>query len=265
MTRPPYHWPDPDRDYANGDFIEGAARYPAHWDAAARAFRDSLGARAQGGLAYGDAARNRYDVFAPETEAKGTVLFIHGGYWLAFGRETWSHLAAGPLARGWRVVMPSYSLAPGARIAQMTLEMAALTRLIHRDHPGPIIATGHSAGGHLAARLACADLALPIARTVPISPLAELGPLMATAMNLKLGITPAEAALESPARLRPSPGISAHIHVGADERPAFLAQARALSEEWACPWSTAPGKHHFTVIDALADPASALTETLLAL
>lgn len=265
MPRPPYAWPDPDRDYANGDFIEGAGLYPARWAAAAQAFRESLGARACCDLQYGPAPRQRYDLFTPETEARGTVIFLHGGYWLAFGRETWSHLSAGPLARGWRVVIPSYTLAPEARIGQMVAEIAQLIRTIHADHPGPIITTGHSAGGHLAARMACSDLALPLARTVPISPLAELGPLMATRMNEKLGITPDEAALHSPARLTLAPGISAHIHVGAEERPAFLAQARILSEEWSAPWSAAPGKHHFNVIDDLFDPGSALTATLLAI
>lgn len=36
MTRPPYAACDPDRDYLNGDFIPGAAEYPARWAAAAR-------------------------------------------------------------------------------------------------------------------------------------------------------------------------------------------------------------------------------------
>ena len=42
------------------------------------------------------------------------------------------------------------------------------------------------AGGHLSARMGNADLAVPVARVVPISPLSELGPLMATEMNRTL-------------------------------------------------------------------------------
>ncbi|VDC32058.1 alpha/beta hydrolase [Pseudogemmobacter humi] len=264
MTRPPYSWPSPDRDYANGDFIPGAADFPPRWRAEAAAFRTGLGARAQPDLDYGPGARQRYDLFLPEGTAQGTVIFIHGGYWLAFGREDFSHLARGPLLRGWAVAMPSYTLTPAARIHEITAEMARLTRLIAATRPGPVTVTGHSAGGHLAARMGCADLALPVARVVPISPLAELGPLMACKMNKDLRLDTAEAATESPARLTLSPGTSAHIQVGANERPAFLWQARTLSEEWACPWTAAPGCHHFDVIDALTDPASALTETLLA-
>ncbi len=147
----------------------------------------------------------------------------------------------------------------------MTAEIAAACAAVAAQVPGPLVVTGHSAGGHLAARMGCADIALPVARVVPISPLAELGPLMATQMNATLRLDPAEVAAESPARLPLRPGTTAHVWVGAMERPAFLWQARTLSEEWACPWTPAPGRHHFDVIDALADPASPLVDTLLAL
>jgi arylformamidase len=53
------------------------------------------------------------------------------------------------------------------------------------------------------------------------------------------------------------------VWVGAQERPAFLWQARLLSEEWDCPWHADPGRHHFDVIDGLKTPGSPLMETLL--
>ena len=45
--------------------------------------------------------------------------------------------------------------------------------------------------------------------------------------------------------------------------PAFLWQARLLSEAWDCPWHVARGRHHFDVIDDLADPDSLLVDTLV--
>ncbi|MCB6176905.1 alpha/beta hydrolase [Rhodobacter sp. Har01] len=263
MTRPPYAWPDPDRDYANGAFIAGGEAYPARWAAEAAAFRAAVATRARLGLPHGPDDRQRFDLFLPEGAPQGCVVFVHGGYWMAFGREVWSHLAAGPLARGWAVALPSYTLAPQARISAITLEIAAACRAVAALVPGPLVVAGHSAGGHLAARMGCADIAAPVARVVPISPLAELGPLMATRMNATLRIDPAEAAAESPARLALRPGTSAHVWVGAAERPAFLWQARVLAEEWACPWTVAPDRHHFDVIDALADPGSDLVATLI--
>jgi acetyl esterase/lipase len=249
---------DIDRAYQNGAFIPGSDAMPAAWDARAAAFRD--GARAELGLAYGADARNRFDLFHPDATARGLLVFLHGGYWLAFGRETWSHLAAGAVARGWAVAMPSYTLAPQATIPQITTEIVQAVGAASDRIAGPVVVTGHSAGGHLAARIG--NLGLDrVARLVPISPVAELSPLMQTDMQAKLHLTPEICAAESPARhpLR----CAAHVWVGAQERPAFLWQARLLSEEWSCPWTPEPGRHHFDVIDGLTDPNAPLTRACL--
>jgi arylformamidase len=256
---------DMDRAYANGAFITGADGYPPKWEAAAAAFRAGLGDRARLGLAYGPGARQRFDLFMPDGVPRGLMVYVHGGYWLVFGRESWSHLAAGALARGWACAMPSYTLAPEARIAEITGEIGRAVDAAAAMIAGPVVVTGHSAGGHLSARMGCvgAPCRAAVARVVPISPVAELEPLMATAMNARLGITDAEAGLESPARLDLRRSVGAHVWVGGDERPAFLWQARLLSEAWACEWTVARGKHHFDVIDDLADAGSGLMEACL--
>lgn len=252
-----------DRDYANGAFIAGAAEYPARWAGRAAAFRAGLGPRAVLDLAYGPGGRQRFDLFLPETTARGLLVFVHGGYWLAFGRADFSHLAAGAVARGWACAMPSYTLAPEARIAAMTAEVAQAVRAASARIAGPVVVTGHSAGGHLAARMAAAEGPAPVVRVVPISPLADLRPLLATEMKAKLRLDLAEARAESPCLLPPRAGVQAHVWVGGQERPAFLWQARVLSEDWACPWTVAPGRHHFDVIDDLETAESALTDACL--
>jgi acetyl esterase/lipase len=256
-----------DRDYANGAFIAGAGAYPPRWQAQAAAFRAAMGAKARLDLAYGGAARNRFDLFLPEGTARGLLVFVHGGYWLQFGRADWSHLAAGAVARGWAVAMPSYTLAPSARIAAMTVEIGHAVAAAAALVAGPVVVTGHSAGGHLAARMGCADAPAGVAdrvrRVVPISPLSDLAPLIATSMNRDLGIDAAEAARESPSCLALRAGCAAHVWVGGQERPAFLWQARLLSEAWSCPWTVAACRHHFDVIDELALPGSALVAACL--
>lgn len=248
---------DMDREYQNGAFIPGSEALPDLWAQKATAFRASLGGRARLDLPYGPGERHRLDLFLPETAARGLMVFIHGGYWLATNRDLWSHLAAGAIARGWACALPSYTLAPAARIAQITTEVTQAVRAAAAEIAGPLVVTGHSAGGHLAARMACADIALPrLARVVPISPLADLEPLMATQMDLRLDA--AEVASESPALLPLQPGVQAHVWVGGGERPAFLWQARTLSERWACDWTVEAGLHHFNVIDGLERPDSPL-------
>lgn len=250
--------------YQIGAYIDGGSAYPPRWRAEAEAFRQALGARAQLGLPYGAARRQRFDLFLPEGAPHGLLVFVHGGYWMSFGREDWSHLAAGALARGWACAMPSYTLAPEARIAQMTGEVAESLRAASALVAGPVVVTGHSAGGHLAARMGCADLDLPeVLRVVPISPLSDLAPLQQTEKQATLHLDAAEVASESPARLNLRRGCEAHVWVGGQERPAFLWQARTLSEVWDCPWTVASGRHHYDVIDDLADPDSALIAACL--
>jgi arylformamidase len=253
-----------DLAYANGAFIPGADGYLPRWQAAAADLRAALGGRAHLGLTHGPGPQDWFDLFLPEAAPLGLLVFVHGGYWLALSPRDWSHLAAGALARGWAVAMPAYTLAPAARIAQMTGQVARAIRAASAMVAGPVVVTGHSAGGHLSARMGCADLDLPmVARVVPISPLSDLAPLMGTAMNETLQLDAAECAAESPARLALRGDVAAHVWVGGQERPAFLWQARLLSEHWACPWTVDPGRHHFDVVDGLSDPTSALMNACL--
>lgn len=258
---------DLSRAYANADFIADAAAYPPRWAEEAATFRATLGARARPGIAYGPGPRQVLDLFVPEGPARGLMVFIHGGYWLAFGPDDWSAFAQGALARGWAVAMPGYTLAPEARISAMTREIEAAISLAAGMVEGPIVVSGHSAGGHLGARMACADLtpgwAARLRRVVPISPLADLRPLMQTGMNVRLQLDADEARAQSPALLPLRPGSEVFVWVGAQERPAFLWQARLLSEEWHCPWHAAGGRHHFDVIEPMRDARSDLMEVLL--
>ena len=259
---------DIDLSYANGAFIPGSETLPGLWQAMAGEYRQAQKARARLNIPYGTTPRQQFDLFVPDKVPAGLMVFVHGGYWMETGRESWSHLAAGALARGWACAMPSYTLAPAARIADMTAEVAMAVKAAASMVAGPVVVTGHSAGGHLAARMGCTDMPRAVGervlRVVPISPLAELGPIARTRMNNALHLTDAEVAAESPARLEKRAGCGAHVWVGMMERPAFLWQARLLSEEWDCPWTPEPAKHHFNVIDGLMQADSALMQVCLA-
>ena len=256
--------------YEIGAHIPGGEAFKEYWSAASEAYRKSLGARARLGLRYGATERQVYDLFLPEGAPRGLVMFIHGGYWRSNDRTSWSHLAAGPVARGWAVAVPSYTLAPQARISEITREVAAVLGAAAAEVPGPIVVTGHSAGGHLSARMRCRDVALPaevearLQRIVPIAPLADLRPLMQTAMNVDLRLDAAEAAAESPVLKTDLRDVPVKIWVGADERPALLDQARWLHEAWAgTDLRFDPAKHHFDVIEGLERADSPLCDALL--
>ncbi len=260
-----------DLDWANGDFIEGAAEFPRRWAARAAAFRAAAVGRE---LSYGAGARRRLDLFVPAGRARGLVVFVHGGYWRMFDKASWSHLAAGPVARGWAVAVLSYPLAPQLRLREITAEVARAVAVAAAAVAGPVVLAGHSAGGHLVARMNCADVGLPAAvaggpdgrlrRIVAISPVVDLRGLVGTALGRELRLDADEAAAESPLLHRARRGVETIAWVGAEERPLFLDQARALAEGWdEARLRVAPGRHHFDVIDELEAADSPLVRTLL--
>jgi arylformamidase len=253
-----------DDAYANAAHIPGADAYPGKWAREAAGFREMTMCELE--LPYGETPRQRFDLFHPSRLAKGLVVFVHGGYWLRFDKSFWSHLAAGPLAHGWAVAMPSYDLCPDVRISDIGDQIAAAIAVAAARVPGPIRLTGHSAGGQLVARMTARRLGASwqdrVEKVVPISPVADLAPLMRTSMNAQLRIDEAEALAESPVHL-PTPSVPVTVWVGAAERPVFLQQAQALRDAWGCAQVVEAGLHHFNVVEKLADPESGLTRTVV--
>lgn len=251
---------DWDDAYENSAYIPDAAGHIARWQ--------QLSQRALVRL------DRKNGIFMPESPPLGLMVFIHGGYWMETDPDYYAHLAQGALARGWAVLMPSYPQAPQARLADMVTHLATQLSEAAGRIAGPIVLSGHSAGGHLAARLCCADTPLPpaiqarIARLLPISGLFDLRPLRRTAMSAPLGLTPVVAITESPALQQPLAELDVHAWVGADERPEFLRQSALLALIWhglgvPVRLTYERDRHHFDVIDGLSCAAHPLTEALL--
>lgn len=268
---------DWDDAYSNGIHIAGGNDFPARWEKAAADFRTRMTekGRAAIDLAYGADERQRLDLFRPEAEPRGLVVFVHGGYWLAFDKSRWSHLAEGAIEQGYAVALPSYRLCPQVRISQIVEDVAKAVEHAAQLIAGPIRLAGHSAGGHLVTRMVsrkcplAPDVATRIVRTVSISGLHDLRPLMKTGMNRELAIDAAEAAAESPALLEPMDGTRLVCWVGAAERAEFLRQSTLLTNIWtglgaATALVTEPDRHHFNIVDGLMQASHPMTKAMLA-
>ncbi|MFC3630516.1 alpha/beta hydrolase [Paracoccus angustae] len=263
---------DWDDAFANAAHIPGADAIVASWPLRAKAFRRS-GVRIDRDIRYGPRPRNRLDLVWPEGACKGLVVFVHGGFWLDFDKSDWTDLAQGARAHGWAVALPSYTLAPEARISDITAEIGAAVRAAASRVEGPVRLVGHSAGGHLVARMVCDDSPLDpatlnrVEKVLTISGLHDLRPLRHTRMNAVLGLAAWEAARESAALHLPVATIPVTCWVGAGERPEFLHQTRLLAALWHGTTATRlveeRGKNHFSVLDGLGDPESPIVAELL--
>ena len=103
---------------------------------------------------------------------------------------------------------------------------------------------------------------LGLTSVVPISPLSDLRPFLRTSMNDDFKMDEQAALDESPIMMTNRHSAPVTVWVGADERPALLDQARWLSDAWGCDLVIAPDRHHFDVIDSLADSDSELVRLL---
>lgn len=267
---------DWDDAYANGPNIPGGERWPDAWAGPAAAYRDLLSAegRAQIDIAYGERPRNRLDLFLPEGQPRGLLVFVHGGFWLRLDKSYWSHLARGAVESGYAVSIPGYTLCPEVTVAEITNEIARAIEVSAGMAGGPLRLAGHSAGGHLVTRMVSATSPLApavrerIALTVSISGLHDLRPMLHTAMNATLRLDAATAAAESPALLEPIAGVRLICWAGAAERSEFLRQNALLANIWKGLGATTaaveePDRHHFNVIDGLLDPAHPMMRALL--
>ena len=266
---------DPDDAYENRKYIPAADEHMARWQQQSAAFRSNA-THAVFDQAYGPAPRQRYDLFwpdgGPRTE-KGLLVIVHGGYWLAFSKDDFTHLARGAVEQGWAVAMISYTLAPEARIAEITDQMVSAVNTLAGIASGPMRLAGHSAGGHLVSRMMCVDTALSAAalarldRIVSISGLHDLRALLPLEKNASWQLDAHEAAAESAICHQPRTGIELVCVAGGDERPEFIRQNGILPLVWQglgarCHTQLLAKEDHFSIIAQMTDPDSQLSRLI---
>jgi arylformamidase len=263
------------------------ARVPEHpqifarWAADAAAYRARMKAdeNAELGLAYGTSARQTVDLFFPDaTGHTPLALFVHGGYWRSLEASTFSHMAAGLNAKGVAVAVAGYDLCPQVTIGQIITQIRTACLFLWRRFGQRLMVYGHSAGGHLAACMLATDWKKfdpkAPADLVPagysISGLFDLAPLVHTAMNADLRLDEVEVARVSPLNWPVTPPRAFQAVVGGAESPEFLRQSRSVVDAWRpkgidARYEEIAGANHFTVLDPLSDPASAMTARCAAL
>ncbi|MER9757418.1 alpha/beta hydrolase [Mesorhizobium sp. M0166] len=247
-------------------------RYPERehvyrrFDEVSAAARASLPCRRN--VPYGAHRRQVFDLF-PVGDGAPLVIFVHGGYWQSLDKDRYSFVAAALVPRGFSVALLNYPLAPAASLEAIVESVCGCPPAVLEalGTPPPFwIATGHSAGGHLAAMLTLASKAgnVALAACAPISGIFDLEPLVETSLNAALELDHERAAKLSPIR-RPPISCPLTAFVGADETSDFAGQSRQFVGHWRASGRHAElvslrDKNHYTVLCDLLEERSEIAE-----
>ncbi len=259
------------------DHAQWLVRYP-EWSAQARErFRPTLDLR------YGPGPLETLDLFVPAGPARGTFVFIHGGYWRMLDKSDLSFVAGPLLAQDLAVAVINYDLCPAVTIAHIVDECERAVAWLAREgarhgaNADNVVVGGHSAGGHLAAMMLTRDWTAagfaraPLRGGVTLSGVHDLVPLVQFSFNADFKLDVAGAKRVSPVDQPVRVEAPLLIACGADETSEFLRQTQLLWDAW--PEVRRPesapmfisDRNHFSVVADYADPDSVLTRATLAL
>jgi len=270
-----------ERGYNNRAAVPDHQRSLDEWLARSQSAREAL--RPSIDVRYGASDDETLDLYLPRQPARGTLTYIHGGWWRSLDKSDYGFVAPAFVAAGYAVALINYTLCPHGTIANAVEQCRrALLWLIGegpgRGAPAPLVIGGHSAGGHLTAMMYTTDWrAQGLARTpftggASLSGVHELAPLVRFSHNVDFRLDDAEARRMSPAATQPLTDAPLLLAVGANETSEFVRQTDLLWDAWPRNHPAglpAPmhirGRHHYDVVLDYADPASALTQATLAL
>jgi arylformamidase len=259
------------------DFAQFAARWSAQSERARAMLEGSLD------VPYGSSAGETMDVFPARGASKALLVFIHGGYWRSLDKRDFSFLAPSLVQAGVTLAIPNYALCPQVSVRDIVMQMVQACAWLYRNGASfgaplhSLYLCGHSAGGHLAAMmLAClwpayaADLPQKVVQgALSVSGLYDLRDIVrATSINCDVRLDRRSALAVSPASMAPATDAPLHVAVGEKETEGFHIQQRLIRRRWKRVVKraiTCPGAHHFSILDALAEPSGALLRAALAM
>jgi arylformamidase len=265
-----------DREYNPTLAVADADRRIAGWVERGARARESL--RCTLGVRYGPSRDEYLDIF-PAGDGAPVHLFVHGGYWRRFSAREHGFVAPALVAAGIGVLVVNYALCPAVTIDEIVRQVRAAVAWAHGHaasfggDPRRITISGHSAGGHLAAMALSTDWPgwydLPtdvLKGGVAISGLFDLAPFPFSYLQPALQLDWAQVHRNSPIRHIPAAGPPMVAAVGGAESAEFRRQSRDYgATRPGCRYLEIEGKNHFTVVEELERPASALFQAIQAM
>jgi len=225
---------------------------------------------------YGSGPLEKLDLFRSKGPSRGLLMFIHGGYWRALDKSQHSFVAAPFVQAGITVATINYALCPAVTVADIVRQVLQAAAWLFRNGGNfgapqhKLHVAGHSAGGHLTAMVLAAqwprfavDLPAKVVQGgLAISGVFDVSPIVHTpSINADVRLDARMAKMVSPALMPPATDAPLWLAVGGKEQEGFHEQHQLIKGNWckrvagefAC-----PEDDHFTILNTLADPNSAL-------
>jgi arylformamidase len=262
------------REYNNRELVPDHPQYFARWAEGSARARATMTCYLD--RDYGPAPGEKLDIF-PARKGDGSVLmFIHGGYWRSLDKRDFAFLAPAWVDAGVSLVLVNYDLCPQVTVEEIVRQMLRASAWLYRHaeeygmDEERLFVSGHSAGAHLTAMMMAAlwpvyEAQLPkdlFKGGLAVSGIYDLRPLaQIDFLNADLHLDEASAYKVSPAFLPPATRAPLYTCVGGAESSEFKRQNALIAQRWRSAVAgdiAMPGHNHFSVVDELANPASAL-------
>ena len=173
--------------------------YPINWKRDSDRARKELETKID--VRYGDHSLETYDVFVGNPGSPVHVFF-HGGYWYSQDKSNFEFMAPAFVDKGWTFVGANYPLCPNVTMTELIhscrkMVLDIFSRLNTWGFDGSAIhLAGHSAGAQIVSILATTEWDRHtqnqhplISRTMGISGIYDLQPVIYIDRNLEIGLT----------------------------------------------------------------------------
>jgi arylformamidase len=254
-----------EQQYNNRLAVPDCADFLADWTQRSANYREK--SKGHLNLSYGRSEREILDIFPATSDSAPIHIFLHGGYWQALNKDSFSFIAEHINQQDECAIIVNYGLCPWVTVAEIISQIQKATRWILSNGEAygdtkRIQITGHSAGAHLLAKLVTTSWTeqgleyAPFQRLNALSGLYDLQPLVMTSINQDLQLNPNTSKLVSPLfdtfRHR-SGSIELNLLVGNLESDEYKKQSSQLKKAWGSNlkvrYKTIPDTHHFSILD----------------
>jgi len=227
-------------------------------------------------VAYGTNPLQTVDIFPSKVPNSPILIFIHGGYWRALDKSSYSFVAEPFIKHNYSVFVINYRLIPEVNMASLVQDIIEAVNWIkteaqvYNGNVDTITLSGHSAGGHLALMVYLLNSALRshIKAICSISGLFNLKPIQESYLNETLQFDPDTVSTYSPIHqdlsLIHCPFL---LSVGLGETELFIEQSlnlyRKNQENKLISYLGIDDLNHYQIIHELGKEESVLTQFIL--